>query len=110
MSYLRFALYLDNPILFFTRIASKRRGNQYPIYLRITVNGQRMEQSTHRFVQRSQWSATAGRMKGGHAAARALNSFLDALRNKVHATEREMVQDGKEIRYEWVHLKLSLSV
>jgi integrase len=39
-------------------------------------------------------------MKGSHAEARAFNSFLDALKNKVYVAEREMVQDGKVITYE----------
>lgn len=87
-------------ILFYTRIASKSKGNLIPVYLRITINGKRLEQSTHRFVQLSQWSSAAGKMKGTHPEARTLNSFLDVLKNKVHATEREMVQDGKEITYQ----------
>ncbi len=39
-------------------------------------------------------------MKGTHAEARAFNGFLDAIRNKVHAAEREMIQDGKVITYQ----------
>src|SRR5215212_4722235 len=84
-------------ILFYSKISKKAKDNQVPIYLRITVNGKRIEQSTHRFVQRSQWSSVAGRMKGTFAHAKVLNDFLDALRNKVHATERAMVLDGIEI-------------
>ena len=97
-------------ILFFTRIASKRTGNLLPIYLRITVNGQRIEQSTHRFVQRSQWLPAAGRIKGTHTEARVLNGFLDTLRNKVYMIERGMIQDGSEVTYQsfkdrWFGLK-----
>jgi site-specific recombinase XerD len=39
-------------------------------------------------------------MKGTHAEARAFNGFLDAIKNKVHAAEREMVQDGKAVTFE----------
>jgi hypothetical protein len=39
-------------------------------------------------------------MKGSHAEARAFNSYLDAVKNKVYAAEREMVQDGKVITFE----------
>lgn len=87
-------------ILFYARVNRERNDNKVPIYLRITLNGKRIEQATHRFVIRSQWSSTAGKMKGSHAAAKSLNNFLDALKNKVHNTEREMVQDGREITYE----------
>lgn len=87
-------------ILFYTRVNRKTDDGQVPIYLRITLNGQRIVQATHRFVLRSQWSSIAGKMKGSSAAAKSLNNFLDALRNKVHNTEREIVQDGREITYE----------
>ena len=56
----------NSSILFYTRITRKTKDNGVPIYLRITVNGKHIEQSTNRFVQRSQWSSTAGRMKEGH--------------------------------------------
>ncbi len=85
-------------ILLYTRI-KKNTNNTAPIYLRITINGKRIEQTTKRFVDRSKWSATAGKMKGTHAEAKSLNSFLDALKNKVYAVEREMILDGKEITY-----------
>ena len=87
-------------ILFYTRIYRKRNDNRVPIYLRITLNGKRIEHTTNRFVDRSKWSSRAGKMKGTNVEAKSLNNFLDALRNRVHKTEREMVQDGKEITYE----------
>ena len=87
-------------ILFYSRIASKTKDNLVPIYLRITIDGKRIEQTTSRFVELSKWSNTAGKMKGTHAEARSFNGFLDAIKNKVHAAERELVQDGKVITYE----------
>ena len=39
-------------------------------------------------------------MKGNSADARTFNNFLDALKNKVHTLEREMVLDGKPINYQ----------
>jgi site-specific recombinase XerD len=93
---------MDNKIsiLFYSRISLKNKNNLVPIYLRITIDGKRIEQSINRTVELSKWSNKAGKMKGSHAEARAFNSFLDAIRNKVHAAEREMVQDGKVITFE----------
>ena len=87
-------------ILFYSRLSSKSKTNLVPIYLRITINGKRLEQTTNRFVEHSQWFSNAGKMKGNNNEARTLNNYLDALRNKVHATEREMIQDKKEITYQ----------
>lgn len=87
-------------ILFYSKIAKKTKEELIPIYLRITIDGKRIEQSTNRTVQLSKWSNKAGKMRGTSADARVLNSFLDAIRNKVYATERELVQDGKVITYQ----------
>jgi site-specific recombinase XerD len=93
---------MDNKIsiLFYSRIALTNKNNLVPIYLRITIDGKRIEQSINRTVELSKWSNKAGKMKGSHAEARAFNSFLDAIKNKVYAAEREMVQDGKSITFE----------
>lgn len=50
-------------ILFYSKSSKRAKNNQVPIYLRITINGTQIEQSTHRFVHGLQWSSAAGRMK-----------------------------------------------
>src|SRR5450432_879802 len=87
-------------ILFYRKMAKKTKGNLVPIYMRITVNGERIEQATGRSVHLFQELSAAGRMKGTHARAKVLNNFLDTLRNKVYVMEREMVQDGLEITFQ----------
>ncbi|MEJ7679140.1 MAG: Arm DNA-binding domain-containing protein [Segetibacter sp.] len=87
-------------ILFFSRISKKTKENLVPIYLRITVDGKRIEQSTNRTIELSKWSNKAGKMKGMNAEARAFNSFLDAIKSKVYSAERELKQDGKTITYQ----------
>ena len=39
-------------------------------------------------------------MKGTSGDARALNDYIDILKNKVHTVEREMLNDGREINYQ----------
>lgn len=71
-----------------------------PIYARITVNGQRIDQSIQRSVEVSRWGSAAGRVKGNSADAHQLNMYLDTLTGKVLRMEREMVQDGQVITFE----------
>ena len=87
---------MDNKIsiLFYSRIAKKTKENLIPVYLRITVDGKRIDHSINRTLELSKWSKAAGKMKGSHSEARAFNSYLDALKHKVHALERQMVHDG----------------
>src|ERR1700748_2064787 len=69
--------------LFYARKSKKNSGGLAPVYMRITVNGQRLEQSIQRFVDPAQWSAAAGRLKGNTTQARQLNLYLDTLSSKV---------------------------
>jgi len=71
-----------------------------PIYIRITVNGQRIDQSIQRYVEVTRWWAAAGRVRGNSVEARQMNVYLDTLSSKVLKLEREMVQDGQVITVE----------
>ena len=87
-------------ILFYIRKSKMTKDKLTPIYLRITVNGQRIEQSILRYVEVARWGVTAGRVKGSGAEARQLNAYLDTVTSKVYKLEREMVQDGIVITFE----------
>ena len=64
-------------ILFYGKMQIKKRIILITIYLRITVNGKRIDQSINRTIEPSQWSKAAGKMKGTSAESRAFNGFLD---------------------------------
>ncbi|HVU99307.1 MAG TPA: site-specific integrase [Puia sp.] len=85
--------------LFYARKSKKTSGGLAPVYMRITVNGQRLEQSIQRFVDPAQWSAAAGRLKGNTTQARQLNLYLDTLSSKVLQMEREMVMDTVTLNF-----------
>lgn len=68
-----------------------------PIYLRITVDGKRIELSTSKFIEKNKWNTPAGKMKGNTEEARTINSYLDILRNKVYETEKDMVNNNLDI-------------
>ncbi|WP_315823490.1 site-specific integrase [Paraflavitalea speifideaquila] len=86
--------------LYYIRKTKMTRDKLAPIYIRITVNGQRIDQSIQRYIEVARWSAAAGRAKGNSVEARQLNTYLDTLTGKVLKLEREMVQDGQEITIE----------
>jgi len=71
-------------VLFLIR---KDRGNhqsEAPIYMRITIKGQRFELGTRRSVLPENWSADSGRVTGNSSAARSVNTFLDSLLSKAY--------------------------
>ena len=70
--------------LFYPRGNAVDTNGQAPLYLRITVNGQRSELSIKRKVLLSKWNSNAGKMKGTSNDARALNRYIDDVRAKIN--------------------------
>lgn len=84
-------------ILFYAKSAKITKNGLLPIYLRITINGARIELSTSRYVEKTKWNTEAGKMKGNSEEARLINTHLDTLRTKVYETENWMINNNKEI-------------
>lgn len=84
-------------ILFYTKCSKASKNGLLPIYLRITVDGVRIEVSTSKYIEKSRWSVEAGKIKGSSEEARTINGYLDILRNKVYETEKIMINNNQEI-------------
>jgi Phage integrase SAM-like domain/Arm DNA-binding domain len=87
-------------VLYYIRKSKMTKDRLVPIYIRITVNGRRLDHSIQRYVDAAYWSAAAGRMKGNKEEARPINQYLDTLTGKVLKLEREMVRDGQAVNFE----------
>jgi site-specific recombinase XerD len=87
-------------VLFYAKKSKKTSKGLWPLYIRITINGQRLEHAIQRNVTPSLWSATAGRLKGNNEQARQINLYLDSLNSKVLRLEREMVLDGVTVCFD----------
>jgi len=61
----------------------KAKGEKYPIYLRITVNGRRSEISIKRFINEENWNLSRGMAKGKSDEVRILNTFLEQIRRNI---------------------------
>lgn len=84
-------------ILFYVKSSKASKNGLFPIYQRITINGTRIELSTSKFVEKSKWNASAGKIKGTNEEARLINSHLDILRSKVYETENWMINNNQDI-------------
>lgn len=80
-------------IMFYAKTSRTLKNGQTPIYMRITVDGTRIEVNTNRTVEISKWSSESSKLKGNTEEARALNSYLDILKSKVYETEKDMVNN-----------------
>lgn len=93
-------------ILFYAKKAKATTDGLVPIYQRVTVNGQRIEISTKRYVDVTKWSSEAGKLKGNSEEARNLNAYLDIIKGKVYDYQKEQVQEIGYVTFEGMKNKI----
>lgn len=86
-------------VLFYVRKSKANSEGLSPVYLRITVNGQRFNTATSRFVEVSKWSQVGGRAIGGTKEVKELNEFLDVLRAKALGIQKHLITVGSEVTF-----------
>jgi len=93
-------------ILFFVKRTKTNIDGLLPIFIRVTVNGERIEFSTKRFTPSDKWSAEGNRMKGTSAEARATNSYLDTLKSKVYDYQQQLIREDDPVNAENMRNKI----
>jgi site-specific recombinase XerD len=78
-------------LLFYLKKPKNYEVGPIPIYLRITVNGQRVEISSGRECNPGKWNSDSGRASGTKEEVKALNAYLDAIQNKVYEAHRQLL-------------------
>jgi site-specific recombinase XerD len=63
-----------------------------PIYLRLTMEGNRIEFTTRRYVNPLRWNSAAQKMSGTHEEARAFNLYLKTLEQQVYDAHRQLLE------------------
>lgn len=92
-------------ILFYGKKTALDSGKKLSICLRVTINGERFEVSTQRYVEPAKWSISAGKVKGSSEEARSINQHLDNLKQKVYDYQKRVIQEGKNFSKEMLRLK-----
>lgn len=89
----------------------KRRSNyvigNLPIYIRITINGKRVEITAQRECEPEKWNIAAGRKNGTKEDVRILNAYLDTLQAKIYEIHRRLVEADEEITAEIIRNHLN---
>lgn len=83
-------------VTFFTRLNSKK-SDKALVFVRITVNGRRSEISLKRRVSQQLWDTSKGKVKGNSQAARALNNYIQQVRNELYDAYAELQKEGELI-------------
>lgn len=84
-------------ILFVVKASRVTRDGKTPIFLRVTVNGQRSEISISLKISPEKWNSIAERSIGGSREDQELNFRLDTIRMRIMQIYREMEFDKVEI-------------
>ncbi len=93
-------------ILFFVKRTKTNVDGLLPIFIRVTVNGERIELSTKRFTTSERWSVEGNRMKGTSAESKATNSYLDTLKAKVYDYQQQLIREDELVNAENMRNKI----
>jgi len=81
-------------LLFYIRRTKLNKAGEAPIFMRITVNGQRADASVRRFIAPRLWNTAKGKAVENGRGCRELNLYLDAVSANVLRVQREMELEG----------------
>lgn len=93
-------------ILFYARRAKTTKDGLIPIYMRVTIEGERIEFTTKRYTPPEKWSVEGNCMKGSSAESRAINSYLDALKGKVYDYQQDLIREDELVNAENMRNKI----
>lgn len=94
-------------IHFYPKKRSGYSSGTLPIYLRLTIDGDRTEFSTQREVDPAKWNYAAGRaITSKKEETRQLNSFLETLQSQIYEAQRDLLNKGKEVTVTAIRNKL----
>jgi site-specific recombinase XerD len=63
-----------------------------PVYLRITIDGARIEISSKRYVKPGQWSTNRQKVNGTNEEVKSINAYLKTLEHEVYEVYRTMIE------------------
>ncbi len=85
---------------FYAKSTKANSAGQFPIYVRLTVDGKRIEFSTKKFIEPSKWNPEMSKMKGNSEEARSLNEYLDLIKSKIFNIQMELIHKNEVITSE----------
>ncbi|MGO4818422.1 site-specific integrase [Flavobacterium sp. W22_SRS_FP1] len=91
---------------FYAKSTKPNAAGQLPIYVRLTVDGKRMEFSTKKFIDSSKWSPEMSKMKGSTEEARSLNEYLNLVKSKIFDIQMELIHQNEILTIEVFKNKL----
>ena len=82
-------------IIFLLKKGKKNKQKMFPIYSRVTINGQRIELSSKRWIDLNDWDKKRQRPKLINNKLKALNHHLEYIRNRFYLEHQRLSQTNK---------------
>lgn len=79
-------------LLFYVKRSKMIADETAPVYIRITIDGERIEISSKRYVNPDKWNANGQKLNGSSEEVRTLNAYLKTMELHVYETHRTMME------------------
>jgi len=93
-------------ILFFLKKGRNRNEKSLPIYVRLTVSGERVEWTCQRNCDPAKWNQQTGRSIGNKDETKSLNQQLDAILSNIFQVQKEYTLRNEPITAAQVRAKI----
>ena len=84
-------------LLFYIRRDKLNKRSEAPVFMRLTINGERADASIKRFIEPHAWNSEKGKANEKCRGGKDLNLYLDAISANILQIQRDFELDKKEV-------------
>lgn len=84
-------------LLFYIRRDKTNKKGEAPVFMRLTINGERADTSIKRFIEPHAWNSAKGKANEKSRGGKDLNLYLDAISANILRIQRDLELDKKEV-------------
>ena len=84
-------------LLFYIRRDKTNKKGEAPVFMRLTINGERADASIKRFIEPHAWNSAKGKANEKSRGGKDLNLYLDAISANILRIQRDLELDKKEV-------------
>lgn len=83
--------------MFYIRRDKTNKKGEAPVFMRLTINGERADASIKRFIEPHAWNSAKGKANEKSCGGKDLNLYLDAISANILRIQRDLELDKKEV-------------
>lgn len=84
-------------LLFYIRRDKTNKKGEAPVFMHLTINGERADASIKRFIEPHAWNSAKGKANEKSRGGKDLNLYLDAISANILRIQRDLELDKKEV-------------